>query len=569
MQIVNPMPPSNGQPVRPTVRKPARRTSTAAFAVLTVVLTLVAVGSMLSLHKEATAARQTQVVLSDLGRKTSLLSSYQWEARAARPGQAAAIRAEVATLVADLGRTERRLLDHEDVNSLREAVILTTRFRVAVADEIDAIERGDLKRVDEIDKQVVDPTFERLQPALDGLIREKDAESDRSLRLADYGSVLFGLMIAGALLTLMTFINRTRRRSLETRADALHEQAHEDALTGLANRRQLIGDLQDTLASGDRSHLALFDLDGFKGYNDAFGHVEGDLLLRRLASKLDDAVSPAGRAYRLGGDEFCVLWQGEAEDLDSRMVGAAGALEEWGEGFAVTAAHGSVSLPAEARSCDEALRVADLRMYAHKRGRSTATKEQIRNVALRAIAEQDGGLHSHVTKVGRLAAKLGARMGFRGEELRDLTYAAELHDVGKVAVPHGILKKRGSLDAAEWEFMRRHTIIGEAILGAAPALSTVAKYVRSSHERFDGGGYPDGLIGAEIPLASRLVFLCDSFSAMTQERPYRAAMTVGQARDEMRRCSGTQFDPDAVRAFCEVLDEAGATPGPPAAAAVA
>ncbi|MEA2470222.1 MAG: hypothetical protein QOE38_1221, partial [Thermoleophilaceae bacterium] len=99
--------------------------------------------------------------------------------------------------------------------------------------------------------------------------------------------------------------------------------------------------------------------------------------------------------------------------------------------------------------------------------------------------------------------------------------------------------------------------------GAAPALATVAKWVRSSHERFDGGGYPDGLSGAEIPLASRIIFLCDSFSAMTQTRVYREAMTVGEARDEIVRCSGTQFDPAAVRAFCDVLDAVEVTPIPP------
>jgi diguanylate cyclase (GGDEF)-like protein len=542
--------------VRPTVRNPARRTPTAAFAALTVVLALAAVGGMLLLHREAREARGTQLALSQLGRKTSLLSSLEWQARAASPAEAPGIRAHVVTLVAELRRTEHDLLNDAPPGGTRQAVVLAARFRVAVLSEIDALDQGQLKRVDKIDKQVVDPTFDELQPALDQTIREKDGEANRSLRLADYGSIAFGLMIAGALLALMAFVNRSRRQSLETRTAALHEQAHEDALTGLANRRQLIGDLNDTLGSHERSQLALFDLDGFKGYNDAFGHVEGDLLLRRLASKLDDAVEPAGRAYRLGGDEFCVLWRGGDDDRDARLVAAAGALEEWGEGFAVTAAHGSVMLPGEARSSDEVLRVADLRMYAHKRGRSTATKEQIRNVALRAIAEQDGGLHNHVTDVGQLAGKVGARMRFRGEALRDLVYAAELHDVGKVAVPHGILKKRGPLDDAEWEFMRRHTLIGEAILGAAPALATVAKWVRSSHERFDGGGYPDGLSGAEIPLASRIIFLCDSFSAMTQTRPYRAPMTAEQARAEICRCSGTQFDPDAVRAFCEVLDAA-------------
>jgi response regulator RpfG family c-di-GMP phosphodiesterase len=118
------------------------------------------------------------------------------------------------------------------------------------------------------------------------------------------------------------------------------------------------------------------------------------------------------------------------------------------------------------------------------------------------------------------------------------------------------------------EFMRRHTIIGEAILGAAPAFFTVAKYVRSSHERFDGSGYPDGLSGSDIPLASRVVFVCDAFSAMTGQRCYRPRMTTAQARDELRRCAGSQFDPEAVQAFCDVLDSPPAVPAPVGALAL-
>jgi response regulator RpfG family c-di-GMP phosphodiesterase len=290
--------------------------------------------------------------------------------------------------------------------------------------------------------------------------------------------------------------------------------------------------------------------------------------LRRLATKLEDAVVPDGRAYRLGGDEFCVLWHGGAENDLARLGVAAAALGDQGEGFVVTAARGAVTLPDEAQTSDEALRVADHRMYAHKRGRSTATKEQIRNVALSAMAEQAGDEDSDVADVARMATSVGKRLGIQGEGLRDLAYAAELHDVGKIAIPDTILHKVGPLDDDEMEFMRRHTIIGEAILGAAPAFFTVAKYVRSSHERFDGSGYPDGLSGSDIPLASRVVFVCDAFSAMTGQRCYRPRMTTAQARDELRRCAGSQFDPEAVQAFCDVLDSPPAVPAPVGALAL-
>jgi two-component system cell cycle response regulator len=131
--------------------------------------------------------------------------------------------------------------------------------------------------------------------------------------------------------------------------------------------------------------------------------------------------------------------------------------------------------------------------------------------------------------------------------------AARLHDIGKLGIPDAILSKPGPLDADEWEFMRRHTLIGQRIVAAAPGLRPVAGLVRSSHERFDGGGYPDGLAGDEIPLGARIIAVCDAFDAMTSERSYQGARSAAEAIAELERCAGAQFDPDVVRAFAAVL----------------
>jgi hypothetical protein len=117
--------------------------------------------------------------------------------------------------------------------------------------------------------------------------------------------------------------------------------------------------------------------------------------------------------------------------------------------------------------------------------------------------------------------------GMGAEDLDVLTRAADLHDIGKIAIPDGVLHKPGPLDAGEWELVHSHTLIGERILETAAALAPVARVVRSSHERWDGGGYPDGLAGEEIPLASRIILICDAYDAMTSDRPYRAAMSTG------------------------------------------
>jgi two-component system cell cycle response regulator len=156
--------------------------------------------------------------------------------------------------------------------------------------------------------------------------------------------------------------------------------------------------------------------------------------------------------------------------------------------------------------------------------------------------------------VSELAVAVGDRLGMERSELIVLARAAELHDIGKVAIPDAILDKPEPLDDDDWAFMSQHTILGERIISSAPALAQVARIVRSSHEHFDGHGYPDSLAGDVIPLASRVILACDAYEAMTSDRPYAAARSDTEARAELRRCSGTQFDPGVVETLLEVLD---------------
>jgi two-component system, cell cycle response regulator len=182
-----------------------------------------------------------------------------------------------------------------------------------------------------------------------------------------------------------------------------------------------------------------------------------------------------------------------------------------------------------------------------------SASHQSRDVLLRTLSERRPELQLRLRDIGELALAVGRELQMGPEGLDEVARAAELHDVGKVAVPDAILDKPGALDPVEWSFMRRHPLIGERILLAAPALRPVARPVRSSHERFDGSGYPDGLRGDEIPLGARVVAVCDAFDAMTTERPYRDPVTEADAVAELRRCAGTQFDPVVVEAFCTVI----------------
>jgi two-component system cell cycle response regulator len=350
--------------------------------------------------------------------------------------------------------------------------------------------------------------------------------------------------------------------------DATREEALTDPLTGLANRRSLALDLSRALAEPtdtERRHLlALFDLDGFKGYNDAYGHPAGDALLVRRAKALLAAVDGNGTAYRLGGDEFCVLLESTAgTGTDALLAAAATALSERSADYEIKASWGAVELPGEAAEPTLALAIADQRMYQRKSARRASPRHQSTSVLRGVMNEREGDLHLHSSGVAELAGRVGRRLGMPLEEVEELVRAAELHDIGKIGISELILDKPTPLSETEWQRMREHTVMGERILRRAPALVPVAGLVRSSHERWDGTGYPDGLAGEAIPLGARIVAVCDAFDAMTANRPYRSARSIEDALGELRRCAGSQFDPAVVDAFCQVLggahrDRAGA-----------
>ena len=336
------------------------------------------------------------------------------------------------------------------------------------------------------------------------------------------------------------------------------ELAITDPLTRLGNRRKLAVDLTERLQTVSRAEpmvLMVFDLNGFKTYNDTFGHLAGDALLARMGSRLAEVVSPAGIAYRLGGDEFCVLLPAQPHQVPAAMSGAAAALREDGETFSIAASGGAVLLPHEASSPDYALQLADERMYVSKQGhRPWAAREQTRDVLVRIMQAKQPGLNDHSSEVSRLAVAVGRRLGMDAEQLDELARAADLHDIGKVGIPDAILDKAGKLDPQEWELIRQHTILGERILNAAPALRPVARIVRASHEHWNGAGYPDGLAGEAIPLAARIVAVCDAYDAITSDRCDRAARSDAVARSELLLQAGRQFDATVVAAVLAELD---------------
>jgi diguanylate cyclase (GGDEF)-like protein len=405
-----------------------------------------------------------------------------------------------------------------------------------------------------------------------GAGRARPSTGVRSLMLPfAFSSIALGLLVSGlvqslngagyelataALAFLVLRMLLTAAENLQL-ARASRREALTDALTGLGNRRKLMLDLEAAISTSGPSSpmmLMLFDLDGFKVYNDTFGHPAGDTLLTRLGAALRESVQSWGQVYRLGGDEFCALCRRPPRDFAQAVKDALAALSERGTGFSVTASIGSVVIPEEATNVTAALQLADKRLYERKGTRRRGIESlQARDVLMQAVRERHAGLQDHLGEVASLAQGVARRFGMDSEKIDQVTRAAELHDIGKMAIPETILDKPAPLNETEMELMRQHTLIGDRILAAAPALRPVGALVRASHERWDGKGYPDGMIGDAIPLGARIIAVCDAYDAMTSGRPYQSAISAREAVAELRRCAGSQFDPAVVEAFADLV----------------
>jgi diguanylate cyclase (GGDEF)-like protein len=360
--------------------------------------------------------------------------------------------------------------------------------------------------------------------------------------------VLVGLLMLMGSVVALVVSNRRVRWELST-----------DPLTGVRNRRALMEDLPrvcQRASEEEPAFLWFFDLNGFKRYNDSFGHVAGDALLSRLGGRLRETVGSSGTVYRLGGDEFCVLIAAPVGDPHALFQEARDALSEQGGAFTVTASAGAVEIPREAGVPTQALRLADQHMYREKLRDQKGAAELITSVLHAALAQRHPDLGGHSNDVAGDVELLARTVGLKPEAVDLIVKAGDLHDVGKLGIPDEIITKPGPLSTEEWEFMKQHTVMGEQIIAAAgPSLERIGPLVRASHERWDGMGYPDGLAGEEIPLGARIIAICDSFRAMMDERVYKPAMSLSDAINELRRCAGTQFDPALVEAFCRLVTE--------------
>jgi diguanylate cyclase (GGDEF)-like protein/putative nucleotidyltransferase with HDIG domain len=357
------------------------------------------------------------------------------------------------------------------------------------------------------------------------------------------------------------------------RLERLRELAELDPLTGLRNRRGFEKGLESRHAP---LALLICDLDHFKRVNDTLGHPVGDEVLRTFSELLRDCTREGDVAVRLGGEEFALVLSGVGER--EALAVAERLRREVAATFKDFPVPISVSVGIAEGSRDDGaealVRAANRALFAAKRlGRDRCVVHHAETLAmLDALADDRAGEQlaaamllaetldlrdvataRHSETVGRYAERIAAELGLAPDQVERVRVAGVLHDIGKLGISDAVLLKPGRLEPQEWQEIKRHPELGARILEHAN-LRDVASWVLSHHERLDGTGYPRELAGTLIPLEGRILAVADAYEAMTADRPYRLALTEPEARAELRRGAGTQFDPDVVAAFERVLE---------------
>ncbi len=372
----------------------------------------------------------------------------------------------------------------------------------------------------------------------------------------------------------------TTRKALEVQQETLLAEALEradlDSLTGLWNHRgfqkRLEAEADRAQRSGERLVMAMIDVDNFKFFNDVYGHPVGDEILRQVASALRASCRSYDVLARFGGDEFALLASvpqtENVASLEERLREALSGLGYTPDGYdtviPVGASLGMAVFMEEAATRLELVDLADQRLRAAKAGEGTkaALVESFRaqfarsrsgfpmlSALVNAVDVKDRYTCRHSEDVMVYSLQIASALGLSEAAQQAIAVAALLHDVGKIGVPDDILRKPGRLTAAEFEAIQQHPDMGANIVSAVPGFEEALDAIRHHHERWDGGGYPFGLVGKETPLTARLMAVADAYSAMTTDRPYRKGMPPQKARQILEEGMGTQWDPECVRAF--------------------
>jgi diguanylate cyclase (GGDEF)-like protein/putative nucleotidyltransferase with HDIG domain len=363
------------------------------------------------------------------------------------------------------------------------------------------------------------------------------------------------------------------------------ERAHTDELTGLFNHRYFHERLDEEISRcsrfGDIFSLLFLDMDLFKAYNDIYGHLAGDDMLKQIGQYIKSSIRGIDMAFRYGGDEFTVILpQASLEDSCkvAERIRKRIEVDMDSKGAPLTCSLGIASWPTDGVMREEIVQAADASLYYAKqmgRNRICLASEIMTSEVLSmgtkpdrepgilstiyalaaTVDAKDHYTHSHSMKVSKYATDIAEVLGYSQERIATLRAAALLHDIGKIGVSDRVLMKSGPLSDEDWEPIRAHPKLGVAILKHVESLSGCLAAIQYHHERYDGTGYPAGLKGENIPLDARIMAVADSYDAMTSLRPYRQGkFTTEQALAELKHCAGAQFDPKIVEVFATLSE---------------
>ncbi|MEI8200244.1 MAG: transporter substrate-binding domain-containing protein [Eubacteriales bacterium] len=351
-------------------------------------------------------------------------------------------------------------------------------------------------------------------------------------------------------------------RNIDERKKSENEilyMGYHDQLTGLYNRRFYEEELKrlDTARNLPLT-LVMGDVNGLKIINDSFGHTMGDRLLVKVAELLRKGCRSDDIIARLGGDEFvavlCKTDTAEAERIIARINDLL--REEKIGSIDVSVSFGFETKHNEKENIQKIIKKADDHMYRHKLSESSVMRRRTIDLIMNTLFEKDNKEMLHAKRVSGICEALAKKMNFDQDDVNEARTAGLMHDIGKIGIDEKIFSSLQKLDSGEWKEIRRHSEIGYQILTSVNEFSEIAVDILAHHERWDGKGYPKGLAGEEIPLKARLIAIADAFDAITTGSPYRKAISKEDAINEIRRCSGTQFDPEIAKIFIEMVMQA-------------
>jgi diguanylate cyclase (GGDEF)-like protein len=587
---------------------PRGRLATFGLIAVLLVLTVCSIGAT-ALVRENSLLASEAVHMSDLyqqahylvGSESSIMNEYTLQ-----PGSAG--RAEFRSTAQELSAVLRTIAHDGDANDrafVQSVQAQQARYLLFAIQFLGLVDAHDLVSALAIHDEKIDPLFDPMDEQV-GTAANADhqlathslAHLDTIQRLVMVTTIL--VFVVGLFLLLLFWrVMRGYQRRLQAAARAellrMEQVALTDPLTGLPNHGTMMDQIEEELARCQRTQeacaIVFVDLDHFKHINDTWGHRAGDVVLREASCRLQKNIRRGDMVGRYGGEEFVMLLTNTnlhaakltAERLRATLADEACILEPGedtpdGNAIAITASIG-VAVYGEHGATREALiEAADRAMYYAKQtgrnqvclaGEETALTSQVlasmpqaqftETVGVKTLAAvasiHDGKTSAHAHRMVRLAEETARSLGRSEEEIHLVRLAALFHDIGKIGIPDAILHKPGPLSEDEWTVMRRHPVLGQHILEQVGGIFELLSHiVVAHHEHWDGRGYPHGLAQSAIPLGARILTVVDSYDAMTSRRPYRQALSDEEARAELQRCAGSQYDPQVVEMFMQVLD---------------